>query len=65
MHLGWMSYRTDRDLWMKREKHPDDGVQYWAYILIYVDDILCVHHEPGVRITKLGHYFKMNNRSIQ
>jgi hypothetical protein len=33
-HLGW-------NPWMKAERRPDDGVLYWAYILIYVDDILC------------------------
>jgi hypothetical protein len=43
-HLGWNPCRADRDLWMKAEIRPDDGVLYWAYILIYVDEILCVHH---------------------
>jgi hypothetical protein len=41
-HLGWHPCRADRDLWIKAETRPDDGVSYWAYILIYVDDILCV-----------------------
>jgi hypothetical protein len=50
---------------MKHELQPDDGVQYWAYILIYADDILCVRHEPGVPITKLDQYFKMKNGSMQ
>jgi hypothetical protein len=40
-HLGWNPCRADRDLWMKAETRPDDGVLYWAYILIYVDDIMC------------------------
>jgi hypothetical protein len=38
-HLGWHPCRADMDLWMKAETHPDDGVSYWAYTLIYVDDI--------------------------
>jgi hypothetical protein len=25
-HLGWHPCRADRDLWMKAETHPDDGV---------------------------------------
>jgi hypothetical protein len=45
-HLGRNPCRSDRDLWMKAETRPDDGVLYWAYILICVDDILCVHHDP-------------------
>jgi hypothetical protein len=45
-HLGWHLCRADRDLCMKAETRPDDSVLYWAYILIYVDDILCVHNDP-------------------
>jgi hypothetical protein len=55
-HLGWHPCRSDRDLWMKAETHPDDGVLYWAYILIYVDDILCVHHDPGSPLENLDEY---------
>jgi hypothetical protein len=29
-HLGWNPCRADRDLWMKAETRPDDGVLYWA-----------------------------------
>jgi hypothetical protein len=52
-HLGWHSCRADRDIWMKADTRPDDGVLYWAYILIYVDEILCVHHDPGYPLDKL------------
>jgi hypothetical protein len=64
-HLGWNSCRTDRDLWTKAEIRPYDGVLYWAYILIYADEILCVHHEPGAPLEKLDGYFKMKEGSIQ
>jgi hypothetical protein len=50
---------------MKAETRPDDGVLYWAYILIYVDDILCVHHDPGSPLAKLDEYLKMKEGSIQ
>jgi hypothetical protein len=29
-HLGWHPCRDDRELWMKAETRPDDGVSYWA-----------------------------------
>jgi hypothetical protein len=64
-HLGWIPCRADRDLWMNYETHPDYGVLYWAYILIYVDDILCVHHDPGVALAKLEEYFKIKEGSNQ
>jgi hypothetical protein len=50
---------------MKTETRPDDGVLYWAYILIYVDAILCVHHDPGAPLAKLDEYLKINEGSIQ
>jgi hypothetical protein len=64
-HLGWNPCRVYRDLWMKAETRPDDGVLYWAHILIYVDDILCVHHDPGAPMAKLDEYFKMKEGSIK
>jgi hypothetical protein len=30
----------------KAETRPDDNFRYYVYILLYVDDILCVHHDP-------------------
>jgi hypothetical protein len=40
-------------------------LKYVDKILIYVDDILCVHHDPGSLMAKLDEYFKMNEGSIQ
>jgi hypothetical protein len=62
--LGWKPCLADRYLWMKEETHPDEGVKYWAYILIYVDDILCVHHDPGTSLAQIDKYFKMKPGSI-
>jgi hypothetical protein len=49
---------------MKEDIRPDDCVKYWAYILIYVDDILCVHHDPGTSLAQIDNYFKMKPGSI-
>jgi hypothetical protein len=38
---------------MKSETRTHYGVLYRAYILIYVDDIFCVHHDPGSPLVKL------------
>jgi hypothetical protein len=63
-HLGWKPCLDDRDLWMKEETHPDGGVKYCAYILIYVNDILCVHHDPGTSLAQIDKYLKMKPGSI-
>jgi hypothetical protein len=62
--LGWNPCIADRDLWMKEDAHPGDGVKYWAYILIYVDDILCAYHDPGTSLVQIDKYFKMKPGSI-
>jgi hypothetical protein len=66
-HLGWKPCLADRDLWMKAETRPDDGVLCWAYILIYVDDILCVNRIMNMvpHLSKLDQYFKIKEGSIQ
>jgi hypothetical protein len=64
-HLGWKSCRADRDLWMKHQKRSEDGFEYWAYIIIYVDDTLCVHHNPEDELVGLDKYFKLKEGSTQ
>jgi hypothetical protein len=65
MEQGWKPCHDYRYLWMKAETRPDCGVLYWAYILIYVDDSLCVHHDDGAPLSNLDEYFNMKEGSIQ
>jgi hypothetical protein len=44
--MGYTSCKADPDLWYKAETRPADNFRYYAHILCYVDDILCVHHGP-------------------
>ena len=44
--LGYKSCDSDPEPWMKPEFRPEDKLEYHLYILCYVDDILCIHHEP-------------------
>ncbi len=44
--MGYIYCKADPDLWFKAETRPDDNFRYYAYILCYADDILCVHHNP-------------------
>jgi hypothetical protein len=43
--MGYTSCKADPDLWMKEELQPDDNFKHYSYILVYVDDILVVHHD--------------------
>ena len=57
-HLDFVSCKADPDIWM-REDQKDDGTYYWEYVLLYVDDALCISHRTKDVIRK-----KMVNISI-
>jgi len=40
-HLGYESCLADPDLWMRLAVN-NNGVEYYEYMLLYVDDCLCV-----------------------
>jgi len=48
--------------------HPaqkDDGSIYWEYVLLYVDDVLCISERPEDIIRKeIGKYFLIRDESI-
>jgi hypothetical protein len=51
--MGCTSYKANPDLWFKTETRPDDKFRYYAHISCYVDDILCVHHDPMIVLDKM------------
>ena len=63
-HLGYRPCRADPDLWMKPMVRPGDNFEYYAYILLYVDDCLCIHHDAENALKELDHYFTMKKGSI-
>ena len=42
--LGYQACLADQDVWYKAETRPEDGQKYYAYVLLYVDDALSIHH---------------------
>lgn len=36
-----------------------DGIRYYSYTLLHVDDALCIHHDAKSELVKLDSYFKM------
>ena len=49
---------------MKAETRPSDGHMYYAYALLYVDDILLVHHDAMTALMAIDEYFKMKEGSM-
>ena len=56
--LGYESCKADPDIWLKRYAKPD-GTPYYGYMLLYVDDALCIHHDAEAELLKLDKYSKM------
>jgi hypothetical protein len=48
--------KADPDLRMKPRIHPEDGFEYYSYVLIYVDDILAISHEAVQDLNKIDYY---------
>jgi hypothetical protein len=48
----------------KAMTRPEDDFQYYAYVLIYVDDILAIGHDSMAQLNKIDQYFKMKKGSI-
>ena len=39
---------------------PEDGLDYYAYVPIYVDDVMVIHHDVESVIWIIDKYFKLN-----
>ena len=64
IHLGLESCKADPDVWM-REALKDDGSTYWEYVLLYVDDCLCISmNAEKVIKTEIGRYFIIKPNSV-
>jgi hypothetical protein len=61
--LDGMGYRptyADPDVWLKPAVKPD-GFEYYEYILCYVDDVLCISHDPMKSMKQIQHDFKLKD----
>ncbi len=62
--LGYTSCKANPDLWYKAETRPDDNFSYYAYILCYVDDILCIHNSALSILDQINKYMKLKPSSV-
>ena len=63
-HLGFQSCKADGDIWL-RPALKDNGDKYWEYVLLYVDDALCISDDGENFINnQLGKYFFIKEGSV-
>ena len=49
---------------MRKATKPD-GTQYWECILCYVDDVLCISHEPKKLLDGIAENFTLKAGSVK
>ena len=62
--LGFTSSLADPDVWYKKMMN-DRNELYYAYILVYVDDILVIDIEPSIHMTKLRESYTVREDTIK
>ena len=63
-HLGYHSCLVAPDLWYKPMVCPEDNFKYYSYVLLYVDDCLCICHNAEQELRKIDKFFKMKDGSV-
>ena len=61
--LGFTSSLADPDMWMRAACKPN-GYEYYEYVLVYVDDILAVSHNPMRVMQGIKSKYKMKDDSV-
>ena len=64
-HLGYESCLVDPDLWYKPEVRKKDNYKYYSYVLVYVDDCLCIQLSTEEELNKIDKFFKMKAGSLE
>ena len=62
--LGFEPCKADPDIWMRKAKRADN-TDYWEYVLLYVNDCICISTNPkNIIRNEVGKYFLMKETSI-
>lgn len=61
--LGWKDSKADPDVYIRPQVKPD-GTKYYEYLLVYVDDIMCISHEPEVTMKAIAGLYRLKNDEV-
>jgi len=61
--IGYTPSKADPDVWMRPAMKPN-GFKYWEYVLVYVDDILSISHDPKRTMKLIQAKFKLKNNAM-
>ena len=58
--IGYTPTQADPDVWIKRATKPN-GQEYYCYMLVYVDDVMHIHHDPLVDMGLLSKFYRLKD----
>jgi Reverse transcriptase (RNA-dependent DNA polymerase) len=61
--LDYTSCKADPDVWMRVNTKPS-GERYWEFVLMYVDDIMCISHDPQKVMDHIGKVYTLKKGSV-
>ena len=62
--MGYRPIYAEPELWF-RPAVKSDGFEYYEYILCYVDDVLCISHNPRKSMKSIQEDFKLKDDNIE
>jgi len=60
IEMGYRSTKADPDVWIHSAVKPN-GEKYYEMLLVYVDDILCVSHEPDCTMSQIKELYRLKD----
>ena len=58
--LGFQPTRIDPDVYYRKNCRPN-GDAYYEYVLVYVDDVLAISHDPMTIMKRIGEHFTIKD----
>ena len=63
LEMGFASTIADPDVYRKAHA-KDNGFKYYEYLLVYVDDVLIISHDPNRHLKSIQAQYELNPSSI-
>ena len=62
--IGFLSTKAYPDIWYRLAVKPNT-FGYYKYTLCYVDNILCISHDPGIVLGQIQAVLKLKDNKIE
>ena len=62
--IGFKITVANPNVWMKTNTKPN-GESYCEYMLVYVDDLMCISHVPEETLSELKDFIKLKKNKIE